>query len=304
MTAISVFIHAITPLHAGTGQGVDIIDQPIARERATQLPLLPGSSIKGVLRDRYDEDRLESEAERLALFGRSTEGATDFAGALQFSDARLLLFPVRSLAATFVWTTCPLVLGRFVRDLKSIYGKIPQGVPAVPSVTEDLWLAADKNCALTLDSQPHLVLEDLSAPVQGDEVRAKSWAQWIGTRLFPNGDAAWQRELAARFAILDDASFTHLAENATEAVAHVAIDHNTGTVEKGKLWYQESLPAETVLASVVRAERPRNPASQLKDATETLSKLRHFAAIQFGGKSTTGHGVARFLPLYGMEKSS
>lgn len=108
MAATSVFIHAITPLHAGTGQGVDVIDQPIARERATQLPLLPGSSIKGVLRDRYDEDRIGSDAERLALFGPRTESAADFAGALQFSDARLLLFPVRSMASTFCMDYLPV----------------------------------------------------------------------------------------------------------------------------------------------------------------------------------------------------
>lgn len=304
MTATSVFIHAITPLHAGTGQGVDVIDQPIARERATLLPLLPGSSIKGVLRDRYEEDRLETDVDRLALFGPSTESAAEFAGALQFSDARILLFPVRSLASTFVWTTCPLVLQRFVRDLKSMFGKIPSGVPVVPPVAEGRWLAADKNCALILSGQPHLVLEDLSAPVQGDEPRAKSWAEWIGSRLFPDGDSAWQKELAARLAILDNDSFTYLVENATEVAAHVAIDEKTGTVASGKLWYQESLPAETVLAAIVRAEKPRSPATKLKDAKEALSKLRGFAAIQFGGKSTTGHGVARFVPLYGVEEAS
>jgi CRISPR-associated protein Cmr4 len=213
------------------------------------------------------------------------------------------LFPVRSLAATFVWTTCPLVLQRFVRDLKSIAGKTPNGVPSVPAVGEDRWLASDRNCALTLGNQPHLALEDLSAPVQVEEVAAKSWAEWIGERLFPNGDASWRREMASRFAIVDDASFTHLAEYATEVTAHVAINDETGTVDAGKLWYQEALPEETVLASIVRAERPRNPDSKLKDANEALRRMKHFPAIQFGGKSTTGHGVARFVPLPSTEKS-
>ena len=46
-----LFIHALTPLHPGSGQGVGAIDLPIHRERATNLPVLPGSSIKGCLRD-------------------------------------------------------------------------------------------------------------------------------------------------------------------------------------------------------------------------------------------------------------
>ena len=196
------------------------------------------------------------------------------------------------------------MLQRFVRDLKTISGEVPKGVPDVPSVTEGLWLNADKNCALIFDKKSHLVLEDLSAPVEEGAPGARSWAEWIGGRLFGKTDAEWQKELTARFAILDDGSFTHLAENATEVAAHVEIDDKTGTVATGKLWYQESLPAETVLASIVRAERPRSPTSELKDAGAALSKLRSFAAIQFGGKSSTGHGIARFIPLNGTEKSS
>jgi CRISPR-associated protein Cmr4 len=44
-------LHALSPLHAGTGQAVDIVDLPIARMESTRIPLVPGSSIKGVLRD-------------------------------------------------------------------------------------------------------------------------------------------------------------------------------------------------------------------------------------------------------------
>ena len=51
--AMLMFVHALTSLHAGTGQGVGVIDLPIARERATDLPLVPGSSLKGCLREKY-----------------------------------------------------------------------------------------------------------------------------------------------------------------------------------------------------------------------------------------------------------
>jgi CRISPR-associated protein Cmr4 len=46
-----LFIHALSPLHAGTGQSIGAIDLAIARDRATQFPYLPGSSLKGSLRD-------------------------------------------------------------------------------------------------------------------------------------------------------------------------------------------------------------------------------------------------------------
>ncbi|MFN7019291.1 MAG: RAMP superfamily CRISPR-associated protein, partial [Fimbriimonadales bacterium] len=51
-----IFLHALTPLHVGTGQAVANVDLPIAREKATGLPIVPASAFKGVLRDHYSKD--------------------------------------------------------------------------------------------------------------------------------------------------------------------------------------------------------------------------------------------------------
>ena len=103
-------IHAVTPLHAGTGHAVGAIDLPIARERPTGIPLLPGSSLKGALRARSEGEH------KLALFGPETTNASDHAGAVQFADAHLLLLPVRSLWGTFAWVTSPYLVQRFMRE--------------------------------------------------------------------------------------------------------------------------------------------------------------------------------------------
>ena len=77
-------LHALSPLHAGTGHTPDIIDLPTARMKATGIPFLPGSSIKGVLRDaRRATDREKTEA----VFGPSDDPAAH-AGALVVGDAR------------------------------------------------------------------------------------------------------------------------------------------------------------------------------------------------------------------------
>lgn len=52
-TAHRYFLHARSPLHAGTGQGTGVIDLPIAREKATGIPYLPSSSVKGTVESRY-----------------------------------------------------------------------------------------------------------------------------------------------------------------------------------------------------------------------------------------------------------
>src|SRR2546421_6392475 len=117
MNAQLTFVHALSSLHAGTGQGDGVIDLPIAREKATGIPFLPGSSLKGTLRDSCKDARKEK------VFGPQNDKADEYAGAVQFSDQRLLLLPIRSLAGTFAWVTSPYILDRFARDIRFIQGK-------------------------------------------------------------------------------------------------------------------------------------------------------------------------------------
>ncbi|NTU65509.1 MAG: type III-B CRISPR module RAMP protein Cmr4, partial [Chloroflexi bacterium] len=154
MTTHMLFTHALSPLHPGTGQGVGVIDLPIAREKATGLPYLPGSSLKGTLRSACD-----NPDQRIAIFGPEiTKGEELHAGAAVFADQRLLLLPIRSLAGTFAWVTSPYVLRRFMRDAG--YAKI-KGVPsAIPSPDNT------EVCKVTDSSQLRLIgdsvyLEDL-----------------------------------------------------------------------------------------------------------------------------------------------
>src|SRR6185503_12686922 len=65
-------IHAMSPLHPGTGQSVGAIDLPIARERPTGIPLIPGSSIKGALRARSRDTQWTRD-----VFGPETAGSSD-----------------------------------------------------------------------------------------------------------------------------------------------------------------------------------------------------------------------------------
>jgi CRISPR-associated protein Cmr4 len=275
-----MFVHALTSLHAGTGQGVGAIDLPIARERATDLPLVPGSSIKGCLREMY---RSYDD-----LFGKE-----DSAGMLQISDARLLLLPIRCLGASFVWTTSPYVLRRLQRDAQS--AGLDAGMPPVPDLPDGDALVASGDPLVEVNHEKKLVLEELdfSARVEGT-----AWNDWIGKRLFSNpaGSSEWQREFTKRFAIVDDKSFHHLARFGTEVNAHVRIDQTKGTVETGGLWYQESLPAETVLVSVLRTEA-RNGSTVDPDAK--LQSILREQLLQIGGKATTGQGMVRLVPVGG-----
>ena len=100
-----LYLFTRTPLHVGAGSSVGAIDQPIQRERHTGFPIIPGSSVKGVLRDHL---RTLGETAINDLFGKGDEKEDFTAGKISFGEARLLAFPVRSLAG---WGHVPIVLG-------------------------------------------------------------------------------------------------------------------------------------------------------------------------------------------------
>ncbi len=280
-------LHALSALHAGTGQAVGAVDLPIARERASGLPYFPGSSLKGVLRD-----RCAAGEERERLFGPERIAASEeaFAGALAVGDASLLLLPVRSMAGVMAWATCPFVLRRYAAD-RAIVGAID--TPPFPTIAPQQAFVADPTC-LKID-QTHLVIDDLDLEAQTDAATAQ-WAQLLRNTLFP-GDEQAEHHFDKRIVILSDDDFGFLAETATEVRARIRIDETTGTVKRGQLWYEENLPAETVLWGLIGVGRSRAKGDHRhsKDMqTAFLQAVGAVATLQLGGKASVGRGLARF----------
>lgn len=352
MNAVLTFVHALSPLHAGTGQGVGVIDMPVAREAATGLPFLPGSSLKGSLRDQcIDADMCRK------LFGPhpDTDNASDHAGSTQITDQRLLLLPVRSLAGVFAWVTSPYILRRFVRDAKDAgYTGLP-GIPspatpyavdagaggdaAAPQPASSVQSAAqssseqatqqppvqdtgqaeagraaqeeggtpaphpyalvaeDSAITLPIDNKMVVVLEDLDLSSQVDN-DALNWADWLGKHIFSD-DPDWQKVLKQRFCIVHEDVLSFLLQTALEVTARIRLKESTKTAAKGGLWYEEALPAETVLAGLAVATpvkwRSAKGDQQIATTSEILRDLRGLAprTLQLGGKATVGRGLCR-----------
>lgn len=276
------YLHTLSALHIGIGQGSGVIDLPIAREKATALPQAPGSSIKGVLRNEYRPDDPASGQDYLALFGPETgDDASEYAGALAVGDGRLLALPVRSWKGTFAWATCPLILRRYQRDLNEIEGR---GVPAaIPQPAENSARHASNSALLDGDT---IYLEDLDlSATECDGTTA--WANYIARELSLEGDLFSQR-----FLVLPDNLLDFLAETATEIRTRVRIDPATGAVRQGALWSEEYLPAETLLWGVLACDRARNKAG--KDGKALLAMLDN-KTIQLGGNATTGSGQTHWI---------
>lgn len=291
MTHRIVIVHALTGMHPGTGQGVGLIDLPVARERATEHPLLPGSSLKGVWRDQAEQGPKALPAARAhALFGPPTDQAHLHAGALQVSDARVLLFPVQSDRGTFAWVSCPYVLERLARDSQGLFSTGQREPLQVAPNTA--WVGNEEQLHVANDK---IVLDGL--PFTRVEEPLGALADSLAALVFPTEGrhaqhfTAWNRILRQRLCLVDDDSFTWFVKMATEVRARVRLNDETGTVARGGLWYEETLPPETVLAGLARLE-PSTRLGELPKAWQELEGLLQ-DPVQLGGHASTGQGVAR-----------
>lgn len=278
MKARLLFVHALSPLHAGTGQGVGVIDLPVAREKATGLPYLPGSSLKGVLRD-----ACEDREKRVRIFGPDTDSAHEHAGSVQISDQRLLLLPVRSLKGTFAWVTSPYILHRFLRDVENVKVSGAPSDVSIPSSPTSCFVSSG-GCAIAENNR--VILEDLDLIAEASE-NAHKWAEWIGRQVFLDNN--WQEMLTARFCVVHDDVMSFLLDTATEVFARVRLREDVKTVRKGGLWYEEALPTETILAGLVVATPVK---AEPEEVFETLAGLIE-KPLQLGGKATVGRGLCR-----------
>ncbi len=274
-----LFIHALTGLHPGSGTALDVVDLPVQRERHTHWPIIPGSSLKGVMRAEYK--RKDDKDNVLAAFG---EADSTHAGAIAFSDARILAFPVRSLTGVFAWVTSGAVLTRLARDL-SLVGE--SRLPSVPTVERNEVACVGDSPLIAHDG--HLMLEEFEFS-RSSSVDAREIAAWIGSRAVQ--DQGTVDRLSSHLAVLHDDDFTHFVRNATEVVARVGLDAERKTVRKGALFYEEYLPAETLFYSLVMCSGSRRPGSQLASADAILEWLRGKApkTLQIGGGETVGKG--------------
>ncbi|MGI6250418.1 MAG: type III-B CRISPR module RAMP protein Cmr4 [Anaerolineaceae bacterium] len=278
-----LFIQALSSLQPGTGQGVGVIDQPVSREKATGLPYLPGSTIKGVLRDYW---KLEEIPYLEKVFGQTTSADAPYAGSVSLMDGRLLLLPVRSLAGVFAWVTSPFILNRFNRDCKmSRIQGFPVAVPVPINSNVMLTRTSVLKIAQEIDK---VILEDLQIDVSDADPRVDAWADWLAKAIQPN-DLEWQDDFKKRFCIVSDDVLSYFSETGTEVTPRIRIDDETKTASGQALWYEESLPAETILISLVVAKQVMASTDTVFDGLSQIVKT----PVQFGGGATVGKGLCK-----------
>jgi len=342
--ALILGLYSITPVHAGSGAELSVIDLPIQREKHTGFPVIWGQSLKGVLRRAYEGlDDSQSKQKTEIIFGPPTDRASEHAGAISVGDAKVLLFPVRSLKGVFAYVTCPLVLDRFIEDIefiKSLNGNLMININTDNFKNELDKLRNDLNNQKTTSAivfsdelminNKNIVLEDIIFIAKN----ANEYKNYDELKIIPeiilnilgnkNNQSDNQpkilNKLQSKLVIVPDDVFKAFVTMTTEIIARVKINAKSGTVESGGLWYEEYLPSDCILYSMIAVGKPRIPdkndeernknekrilqvfnAQTLDDALnkiiEDLSKINLY--IQIGGNETVGKGFVKtavFVP--------
>ena len=255
------FIKVITPLHAGSGSDLGVVDMPIQRESHTGFPKIEASSLKGSIRSAFTENN--DEAKAVAIFGTG-----DKAGDLGFSDARILFFPVKSVRGVFAYVTCPMVLKRFEADRTT-------GSEASASPQKELWFPqtvdeckcivfGDKN---KIDNTNNVILEEYSfeATKISGEVKTS-----LPKELF--------EAIKERLVIISDDNFTHFVKNSTEVITRIRLKNGVADKESGGLFTEEYLPSESVMYALALGEVAKFTNDDIK-------------IMQIGGDTNLGKGI-------------
>ncbi len=322
-------LRVISPLHAGAGDDNGLVDLPIQREVVTGYPKIEASTLKGALRSRieqlgadalkihlafgYDESSAYKASESFSGDGDAGNYARFFTGALTFTDARLLAFPVRSMRGVFALVTCPYVLRRLADDL-DVVGNDPSLRKALQEIRIAEILNESEQGGTCLTTVEHLqndgkvILEEHAFEVKPAE---------IGTLLsIIQGLTGLRMD---NLVILHDDVFADFTQLFTERITRNAIDDETGAVKDGALFTEEYLPPEAVLYSIVLADKPRQPETQVNDKGEEInekkvlpgdfntdtqvlqfiktdcwnSQTRKF--LQIGGNTSVGKGIVELI---------
>jgi CRISPR-associated protein Cmr4 len=295
----ALFIYCVSPVHMGSGSAIGVIDNPIQRERHTDYPMMAGSGIKGAVRhDFWAQANGDAEkGKRIkSVFGPEPSGSSEYAGAISFSDAQLVVFPVRSVKKAFVYVTSPTALARMIRTLD------------IAGVTHGLNINGINNGCHVADggllTKGRIALEAFDYEAQENSL-IKNVADWLSKNAMPSDPtfAFFKDKMAKDLVLLPDEDFSYFVRNATVVEPHVRIDDVTGTaVEKG-LFYTENLPPESLLLSMAMATKERT-SGQAMTANEVIDTVLEgkkvgdnavFSGIngrmiQIGGDATTGRG--------------
>jgi CRISPR-associated protein Cmr4 len=261
-----------TNLHVGSdGTNFGIVDKQVQRDTITNLPVINASSLKGALRDHYNEEIQKDDTSKhfIKLFGDE-----DTQGLIKFVDAKLLFLPLRSNKKPYYHVTSKSNLQEMEDFLESMNINI-----AFDQIKET-------NKSVVIGDEKNVVVEDVECDsVQIDITKLKE--------IFN----------IKNLAIFNDEDFNEAISN-LPVIARNCLEEN-----KENLWYEEVVPRESIFYTVFnyydnfnedgKDKRGRDDKYTFTSQINKFDKKLLNDNIQIGANASIGYGICNFSILGG-----
>jgi len=243
------FFIALDPIHIGAGgYRLGRVDMTIAREPGTDLPKIPGTSLAGATRSyaamRYGKPEAAGQHKKfkgdkaacpiIYTFGTATDTSTNSegptqAGTVSIGDARILFFPVRSMAGP-LWVSTKEILEEAWGASSLTFPKNDEQKEVKPDCESIVTTLAKQDTPLNLG---WLLFQAVSGLMIKPPERVEQTPEW--------------KAVKGCIALVTAKLFSQIVNSNLEVRTSVSIDHETGAAEEGALFTYEAIPRTTWL---------------------------------------------------------
>lgn len=280
------YIKAITPIHAGSGQGLETVDMPIQRERHTNIPKIESSSLKGSIKSwikrSNDINHLEEAKNIYEILGKDENA--DSASRAAFTEARLLYFPIKSNQGVFKLVTCPYILNRWFEDISIKVNSSEAKNNAAKKVfnIKDTLIHDDKYIDFS-NNTDKIFLEEYIFDKQDFDI-----SEYVD--ILPLA-----QDYQDRIVIIKNDVFIDLVTMYTEIITRNRIGES-GTAEETGLFTEEFLPPETIMYfNVFGSPSFVKKKNNDKNVIKFIDKYLKNDIFQIGGDATIGKGFVKVV---------
>jgi len=251
----------ITNMHVGSGDiNYGVVDNLVQKDVVTSYPVIHSSSLKGALREYFEEKFCEDSETIIYIFGQNPDKSDKKnPGAYSFFEAKLLFRPVRSSKKLYFNATSKGVLEEFLM----LINELGISCPFKKDIEELISLASDEIVA-----NDEVYLEDEEAK-KVDINLSDEFKKFIGEDI----------------AIYPDEKFKELS---LPFVARNRLENG----ESKNLWYEEVVPRFSKFYFFI--QKPDNINENVEKFEEEFNKLKLF---QVGANKSIGYGVCKIKEI-------
>lgn len=272
-----------TNLHAGSGDAnYGIIDKLVQREPSTNRPIIHSSSLKGALREYFEQPKLYPFDEKTKkthpfvkeVFGSHQNDDNMDTGKCRFLAAYLLSIPVRSNVIPYFMATSVDVLKELKNEAISTgYVLNPELIQEIDAIIGLFPVSGIVNGPFIFSSQfgTNVTLEDWKATV-ANNVKVTELEKITGNNI----------------AVFNSKNFADLC-NQLPVIARNQLENGISK----NLWYEEVVPrfSRFFQFTLVPEEDNKSINSFVGDLTNTTN------TFQIGANATIGYGYCKFTKL-------